>query len=118
MVGTEVEFTRLQVTMGCHNKPEIKYRRILNGAFVPGRWGLVPRGPHSIIGRTLTRQYGPLINPCLIFVARGEQDFFSPDVQRRASNLIPASHDSAFETVLVDNSYNIGVFITTTQNER
>ena len=59
--------------------PEIKYRRILNGAFGPGGWGLVPRGPHSIIGRTLTREYGLVVNSCLISVARGEQDFFSPD---------------------------------------
>lgn len=29
--------------------PEIKYRRILNKAFGPGGWGLVPRGPHSIL---------------------------------------------------------------------
>ncbi|ORX73672.1 mitochondrial genome maintenance MGM101 [Linderina pennispora] len=48
--------------------PEIKYRRILNRAFGPGGWGLIPRGAHSVthwicLGRFISQ-------------ARGEQDFF------------------------------------------
>ena len=51
MVGTEVDFTRLNF------KPEIKYRRILNARLGLSRgWVLVPRGHHSIIGCTLTRE--------------------------------------------------------------
>ncbi|KAJ5747645.1 uncharacterized protein N7511_009341 [Penicillium nucicola] len=51
--------------------PEIKYRRILNRAFGPGGWGLVPRSESIVTPKTVTRD--------LVSVARGEQDYFSPD---------------------------------------
>lgn len=38
--------------------PEIKYRRILNKAFGPGGWGLVPRGETIVTGKLVTREYG------------------------------------------------------------
>ncbi|KAJ2322968.1 hypothetical protein GGH92_011015, partial [Coemansia sp. RSA 2673] len=56
--------------------PEIKYRRILNRAFGPGGWGLVPRGAHSVSGRTLSREYALVCLGRFISQARGEQDFF------------------------------------------
>ncbi|KAJ2676701.1 hypothetical protein GGI25_003453 [Coemansia spiralis] len=56
--------------------PEIKYRRILNRAFGPGGWGLVPRGAHSVAGRTLSREYALVCLGRFISQARGEQDFF------------------------------------------
>ncbi|KAJ2698536.1 hypothetical protein FB645_005610 [Coemansia sp. IMI 203386] len=56
--------------------PEIKYRRILNRAFGPGGWGLVPRGAHSVSGRTLSREYALICLGRFISQARGEQDFF------------------------------------------
>lgn len=37
--------------------PEIKYRRILNRAFGPGGWGLVPRGESIITPKLVTREY-------------------------------------------------------------
>lgn len=37
--------------------PEIKYRRILNRAFGPGGWGLVPRGESIVTPKTVTREY-------------------------------------------------------------
>jgi len=37
--------------------PEIKYRRILNKAFGPGGWGLVPRGETIVTGKLVTREY-------------------------------------------------------------
>ncbi|GAA85158.1 mitochondrial genome maintenance protein Mgm101 [Aspergillus luchuensis IFO 4308] len=51
--------------------PEIKYRRILNKAFGPGGWGLVPRSESIVTPKMVTRE--------LVSVARGEQDYFSPD---------------------------------------
>ncbi|KAJ2786329.1 hypothetical protein GGI15_001612 [Coemansia interrupta] len=56
--------------------PEIKYRRILNRAFGPGGWGLVPRGAHSVAGRTLSREYALICLGRFISQARGEQDYF------------------------------------------
>jgi len=38
--------------------PEIKYRRILNKAFGPGGWGLVPRGETIVTSKVVTREYG------------------------------------------------------------
>ena len=37
--------------------PEIKYRRVLNKAFGPGAWGLVPRGESIVTPKTVTREY-------------------------------------------------------------
>ncbi|PKX98775.1 putative mitochondrial genome maintenance protein Mgm101 [Aspergillus novofumigatus IBT 16806] len=59
--------------------PEIKYRRILNRAFGPGGWGLVPRSESIVTPRTVTREYALVCNGRLVSVARGEQDYFTPD---------------------------------------
>lgn len=59
--------------------PEIKYRRILNKAFGPGAWGLAPRGETIVTGKSVTREYALLAHGRLVSVARGEQDYFSPE---------------------------------------
>ncbi|KAI9375362.1 mitochondrial genome maintenance MGM101-domain-containing protein [Aspergillus egyptiacus] len=59
--------------------PEIKYRRILNRAFGPGGWGLVPRSESIVTPKTVTREYALVCHGRLVSVARGEQDYFSPD---------------------------------------
>ncbi|KAI5953344.1 MGM101 [Candida jiufengensis] len=56
--------------------PEIKYRRILNKAFGPGGWGLVPRTESHITKQQISREYGLICHGRLISIARGEQDFF------------------------------------------
>ncbi|KAL2872521.1 putative mitochondrial genome maintenance protein Mgm101 [Aspergillus lucknowensis] len=59
--------------------PEIKYRRILNKAFGPGGWGLVPRSESIVTPKSVTREYALVCVGRLVSVARGEQDYFSPD---------------------------------------
>jgi len=59
--------------------PEIKYRRILNRAFGPGGWGLVPRSESIVTPKTVTREYALICNGRLVSIARGEQDYFNPD---------------------------------------
>ncbi|KAK2734660.1 hypothetical protein FQN57_001605 [Myotisia sp. PD_48] len=59
--------------------PEIKYRRILNKAFGPGGWGLVPRSESIVTTKTVTREYALVAHGRLVSIARGEQDYFSPD---------------------------------------
>ena len=81
--------------------PEIKYRRILNQAFGPGGWGLAPRGETIVTAKSVTREYAlvalgryAVMSHCsrsvlknatnyivyrLVSVARGEQDYFSPE---------------------------------------
>ncbi|TPX50356.1 hypothetical protein SeLEV6574_g00946 [Synchytrium endobioticum] len=59
--------------------PEIKYRRILNKAFGPGGWGIVPRGPHTISQKTISREYALFCLGRFVSQARGEQDFFGDD---------------------------------------
>ncbi|KAJ3199896.1 hypothetical protein HDU83_007536 [Entophlyctis luteolus] len=59
--------------------PEIKYRRILNRAFGPGGWALVPRGPHTVAGKTLSREYAMFCLGRFASIARGEQDFFDAE---------------------------------------
>ncbi|KAJ3411388.1 hypothetical protein HDV05_002313 [Chytridiales sp. JEL 0842] len=59
--------------------PEIKYRRILNRAFGPGAWSLVPRGPHTLSPRTISREYALFVLGRFVSQARGEQDYFSPE---------------------------------------
>ncbi|KAL8663369.1 MAG: hypothetical protein Q9202_003888 [Teloschistes flavicans] len=59
--------------------PEIKYRRILNKAFGPGAWGLAPRGETIVTTKAVTREYALVALGRLVSVARGEQDYFSPE---------------------------------------
>ncbi|KAL9130342.1 MAG: hypothetical protein Q9217_001444 [Psora testacea] len=59
--------------------PEIKYRRILNAAFGPGGWGLAPRGETIVTAKAVTREYALVVLGRLVSVARGEQDYFSPE---------------------------------------
>ncbi|KAH0360745.1 hypothetical protein KCU65_g9206, partial [Aureobasidium melanogenum] len=59
--------------------PEIKYRRILNKAFGPGGWGLVPRGETIVTGKLVTREYALVAGGQLVSIARGEQQYFDPD---------------------------------------
>lgn len=49
--------------------PEIKYRRILNRAFGPGGWGLVPRSESIVTPKTVTREYALVCNGrCVSFL--------------------------------------------------
>ncbi|EEP77332.1 mitochondrial genome maintenance protein mgm101 [Uncinocarpus reesii 1704] len=59
--------------------PEIKYRRILNKAFGPGGWGLVPRSESIVTAKTVTREYALVAHGRLVSIARGEQDYFNAD---------------------------------------
>ncbi|KAI3403849.2 MGM101 [Candida oxycetoniae] len=56
--------------------PEIKYRRILNRAFGPGGWGLVPRSESLVTNQQISREYGLICHGRLVSIARGEQDYF------------------------------------------
>ncbi|KAI0226049.1 hypothetical protein L0F63_005462 [Massospora cicadina] len=56
--------------------PEIKYRRILNKAFGPGAWGLVPRGPSTVTAKNISREYALICHGRFVSQARGEQDYF------------------------------------------
>ncbi|PLW06768.1 hypothetical protein PCASD_23633 [Puccinia coronata f. sp. avenae] len=57
--------------------PEIKYRRILNRAFGPGGWGLVPRGSSHITVKNVSREYALVCLGRLVSLARGEQDYYN-----------------------------------------
>lgn len=57
--------------------PEIKYRRILSLAFGPGKWALVPRSDHFLVGnKTVARTYALIVNSKFVSEATGEQTFF------------------------------------------
>lgn len=57
--------------------PEIKYRRILNKAFGPGGWGMIPRSDTVVAPTLITREYALVVKGRLISVARGEQQYFN-----------------------------------------
>ncbi|KAJ3181017.1 hypothetical protein HDU87_001667 [Geranomyces variabilis] len=59
--------------------PEIKYRRVLNRAFGPGGWGLIPRGPHTVTSKNISREYALFCLGRFVAQARGEQDYFHED---------------------------------------
>lgn len=57
--------------------PEIKYRRILSLAFGTGKWALVPRSDHFLVGaKTIARTYALIVNSKFVSEATGEQTFF------------------------------------------
>lgn len=59
--------------------PEIKYRRALNAAFGPGGWAMVPRTPHTMIGKKLTREYALFAHGRFVSQSRGEQEVYNDD---------------------------------------
>ncbi len=61
--------------------PENRYRKVLNRAFGPGGWSLVPRGAHSLLNGVLSREYALLCNGRFVSQARGHatiQGFSNP----------------------------------------
>jgi hypothetical protein len=54
-------------------------------------WGLAPRGAHTIINRTLTREYALIVNGRFVSQSRGEQDFFAAEGLPTATEGIPLS---------------------------
>ncbi|EFX00068.1 mitochondrial genome maintenance protein mgm101 [Grosmannia clavigera kw1407] len=59
--------------------PEIKYRRILNGAFGPGGWGLAPRGELTVGEKVVSREYALVVQGRFVGQARGECPYFGDD---------------------------------------
>ncbi|KAK1962069.1 Mgm101p-domain-containing protein [Colletotrichum eremochloae] len=57
--------------------PEIKYRRILNAAFGPGGWGLVPKGEVVVGNKVVTREYALVAEGRFISQAQGENTYFA-----------------------------------------
>ncbi|TEA16128.1 Mitochondrial genome maintenance protein MGM101 [Colletotrichum sidae] len=57
--------------------PEIKYRRILNEAFGPGGWGLVPKGEVVVGEKVVTREYALIAGGRFISQAQGENNYYS-----------------------------------------
>lgn len=55
---------------------QVHYRRRLNAVFGPGAWALVPRGPFSMNGNTITREYA-LVGPGGRFISEaiGEAEY-------------------------------------------
>jgi hypothetical protein len=51
--------------------PEVQYRRILNKAFGIAGWSVIPRGPHTLNGNVLSREYALFANGRFISQARG-----------------------------------------------
>lgn len=65
--------------------PEIKYRRILNRAFGPGGWGLVPRGDLEVGQGIVSRDWALVCMGRFVSTAKGEQEFFRPSGVSTAS---------------------------------
>ncbi|KAI9673444.1 MAG: hypothetical protein M1817_002906 [Caeruleum heppii] len=82
--------------------PEIKYRRILNKAFGPGAWGLAPRGETIVTNKSVTREYALVVHGRLVSIARGEQDYFSPEG-------VPTASEGCKSNALVRCCKDLGV---------
>ncbi|KAI5196387.1 hypothetical protein E4T39_07812 [Aureobasidium subglaciale] len=82
--------------------PEIKYRRILNKAFGPGGWGLVPRGETIVTDKLVTREYALVCGGQLVSIARGEQQYFDP-------NGIPTATEGCKSNALMRCCKDLGI---------
>jgi hypothetical protein len=65
--------------------PEVKYRKILTTAFGAGGWALLPRGPHTLNGITLSREYALFCRGRFISQARGSSSVQGPASSPAAS---------------------------------
>jgi hypothetical protein len=82
--------------------PEIKYRRILNRAFGPGGWGLAPRGETLVTPKSVTREYGLVVQGRLVSIARGEQQYFEREG-------IPTATEGCKSNALMRCSKDLGI---------
>lgn len=57
--------------------PEIMYRRILNSAFGPGGWALMPRGPATHGDKFLTREWALFCHGRFVAQASGESEMLT-----------------------------------------
>ncbi|KAI5479241.1 hypothetical protein MNV49_003935 [Pseudohyphozyma bogoriensis] len=83
--------------------PEIRYRRILNQAFLPGGWGMVPRGEMTVLKGLVTREWGLVAGGRLISVARGEQTFFD------TANGLPTATEGCKSNALMRCCKDLGI---------
>ncbi|KAH6690485.1 mitochondrial genome maintenance MGM101-domain-containing protein [Plectosphaerella plurivora] len=82
--------------------PEIKYRRILNAAFRPGGWAVVPRGDPIIHDRVVTREHALVVDGRFIAQAQGENTFFNQEG-------IPAAVEACKSNALMRCCKDIGI---------
>ena len=61
--------------------PEIKYRRVLNRAFGPMGWSLIPRDAVTMQGNTMTRAYALVVDGRFVSEARGEMEYIANNDQ-------------------------------------
>lgn len=91
--------------------PEVKYRKILNQAFGAGGWALIPRGPHSLNGSTLSREYALFCQSRFMSQARGSslvQGQSSPAASTeavRSNALMRCCKDLGIASELWDRNY-------------
>ena len=91
--------------------PEVHYRKTLNKAFGLGGWSLIPRGPHSIQGNVLSREYALFADGRFISQARGHSTitgaFQNPAMcteSVRSNSLMRCCKDLGIASDLWDNS--------------
>ncbi|KAI5267735.1 hypothetical protein E4T47_07990 [Aureobasidium subglaciale] len=99
----EIPFDDIEIKPdGIMYLPEIKYRRILNKAFGPGGWGLVPRGETIVTDKLVTREYALVCGGQLVSIARGEQQYFDP-------NGIPTATEGCKSNALMRCCKDLGI---------
>lgn len=67
--------------------PGSKYRKILNKAFGPGGWGLMPRGGYKVDGNFVSQEYALFCNGQFVSQAWGEQSYDEQGVKSIATAL-------------------------------
>ena len=71
-------------------------------AFGVGGWGLVPRGPHSINNKSISREYALFCHGRFVSQSRGEQDYFGLDN-------FPTASEGCKSNALMRNCKDLGV---------
>lgn len=84
--------------------PEIKYRRILNRAFGPGAWALVPRGDSLVSGKHLSRDFNLFCMGRFVAQARGDHEAFTSGPMS-----LGMAEESAKSNALMRTAYGEGV---------
>lgn len=91
--------------------PEVKYRKILTAAFGAGGWALLPRGPHTLNGNTLSREYALFCRGRFISQARGSSNMQGPATAAssteavRSNSLMRCCKDLGIASELWDRHY-------------
>jgi len=74
---------------------QVRYRRILNAAFGPGAWAIIPTSKPTLSGNTIICGYAMFVNGKFVSYSMGEQDYHKDNPRTSYATALEATKSNA-----------------------